>query len=167
MSGMLDGFLEQVVGSMGATAPQAQAQHRGVAESVLEMLSKSAMGGAAPAGTGTAPVPAGPGGIGGLDGLVRSFEGAGLASVVQSWISTGQNIPATPQQIEQGLGPSQVNGMASKLGMNPQQLLPILAMVLPLIVDKLTPHGEVPKQHTGEPGLGSLLGAAASFFNQR
>ncbi len=43
-------------------------------------------------------------GIGGLAGLVQAFQKNGLGDIVNSWVSTGQNLPATPSQIEQGLG---------------------------------------------------------------
>ena len=42
--------------------------------------------------------------IGGLAGLVQAFQKNGLGEIVNSWVSTGQNLPVSPTQIEQGLG---------------------------------------------------------------
>jgi uncharacterized protein YidB (DUF937 family) len=81
---------------------------------------------------------------GGLAGLVANFRQKGLSSIVDSWISTGQNQPITPEQVSHGVGPELINEIAAKLGMQPDELKRKLADVLPAAVDKLTPSGRLP-----------------------
>ena len=94
---------------------------------------------------------------GGLEGLVRSFQDRGLGSLVDSWVSTGKNLPISPDQITQGLGSDQLSSLASKLGMSQGDVSSKLAQLLPDVVDKLTPTGRVPDAGS----LGELLGSLA------
>jgi len=97
--------------------------------------------------------------IGGLPGLVQQFEQAGMGHIVQSWISSGANLPISPEQLTQVLGSGPIQQMAQSLGMNPQQLGGVLSQVLPHIVDHLTPGGQVPAGGIANAGsiLASLL----------
>ncbi|MBX3326830.1 MAG: YidB family protein [Nitrospira sp.] len=81
--------------------------------------------------------------LGGLAGLVQAFQKNGLGEIVNSWVSTGQNMPATPQQIEQGLGSDLLKQIASKAGLSPQDASSQLSGLLPNLVDKLTPNGKI------------------------
>ena len=82
---------------------------------------------------------------GGLAGLVQSFQKGGLAEIANSWVSTGQNLPIAPEQIQSVLGSEQVSQIASKLGISPDQASGKIAEILPQIVDKLTPNGTIPE----------------------
>ena len=81
--------------------------------------------------------------IGGLAGLVQAFQKNGLGEIVNSWVSTGQNLPVTPNQVEQGLGSNLVNQIAAKAGLSPGTTNSQLAGILPDLVDKLTPNGKI------------------------
>lgn len=82
---------------------------------------------------------------GGLAGLVQSFQKGGLAEVANSWVSTGQNLPISAEQIQSVLGSEQVSQIASKLGISTDQASGQIAEFLPQIVDKLTPNGTIPE----------------------
>jgi len=82
-------------------------------------------------------------GIGGLAGLVQAFQRNGLCELVNSWVSTGRNLPATPSQMEQGLGSDLLNQLAGKAGLSSGAASSQLAGLLPDLVDKLTPSGKV------------------------
>lgn len=82
---------------------------------------------------------------GGLSGLVQQFAGKGLGDIVNSWVGTGQNMPITPQQIQQGLGSDTIKQLAQKAGVQPDQISSMLAQHLPGVIDKLTPKGQVPQ----------------------
>ncbi|UCV14833.1 YidB family protein [Quatrionicoccus australiensis] len=82
---------------------------------------------------------------GGLGGLVQSFQQGGLAEIVNSWVSTGQNLPISAEQIQSVLGNSTLQDLAAKLGMSNEQISGGLAAMLPQVVDQLTPNGEVPQ----------------------
>ena len=90
---------------------------------------------------------------GGLDGLVQSFQQKGLGDVVTSWVSTGQNLPISADQITHVLGSDVLKNLAAKAGISSDQAGSQLASLLPGLIDKLTPNG-----HTGEAG--GLLAAA-------
>jgi len=92
---------------------------------------------------------------GGLEGLVRSFQDRGLGGIVDSWVSTGKNLPISADQLAQGLGSDQLSSLASKLGMSQGDVSSQLAQLLPDVVDKLTPNGQVPDSGS----LGDLLGS--------
>ncbi len=81
--------------------------------------------------------------IGGLGGLVQAFQKNGLGDIVNSWVSTGQNLPVTPSQIEQGLGNDLLSQLASKAGLPSGAASSQLAGLLPDLVDKLTPNGKI------------------------
>ena len=83
---------------------------------------------------------------GGLSGLVQRFHEKGLGELVNSWISTGQNLPASSEQIQHVLGNEQVQQFAAKAGISPDLASSKLAELLPMIVDKLTPNGQIPQQ---------------------
>jgi uncharacterized protein YidB (DUF937 family) len=82
---------------------------------------------------------------GGLGGLIQSLQQGGLGEIVNSWVSTGQNMPVSGGQLGSALGGSTLQGLAEKLGMSPDQVSGGLAAVLPQVIDHLTPHGEVPQ----------------------
>lgn len=83
---------------------------------------------------------------GGINGLVQSFHDNGLSGLVNSWISTGPNQSATPDQIQQALGSGPVQALAQKLGVSPDQASATLSQLLPTVMDKLTPNGQLPDQ---------------------
>lgn len=119
----------------GATAASGG---QGLVASVLEMLSNRQ---------------------GGISGLAQSFQQNGLGHVISSWIGTGGNLPVSTEQIQQVLGNEQVQALARKMGIAPEAAGSQLAEVLPSIVDKLTPGGEVPRGgNLMSTGIGLLQG---------
>lgn len=95
---------------------------------------------------------------GGLPGLVESFTKNGLGDVVSSWVGTGQNMPVSPDQMLKGLGQGRAQDLAQKSGLPLEQLAPLLATMLPMIIDKLTPDGNVPREDSLQKTLGNLKG---------
>lgn len=81
---------------------------------------------------------------GGLQGLVQSFQQGGLGDIVNSWVSTGQNLPVSAEQIQSVLGGSSMQDIAAQLGLSPDQAAGSLAEMLPQAVDTLTPNGQLP-----------------------
>ena len=94
---------------------------------------------------------------GGLQGLVQSFHDKGLGGLVSSWVGSGQNMPITADQIHQVLGSDQVKALAARAGISPDQAGSAIAQLLPGIVDKLTPNGEIPAHNNVMEMLGGLL----------
>ena len=82
---------------------------------------------------------------GGLEGLIQSFQQGGLGEIVNSWVSTGQNLPISAEQIQSVLGGSSLSGLAAQLGVSPEQASGSLADMLPQLIDQLTPNGQMPQ----------------------
>lgn len=85
------------------------------------------------------------GGQGGLQSLISQFDSKGLGDVIGSWVGTGQNKSISPDQLQNVLGSDVLGGIASKLGLNVNDLSNQLSNLLPGVVDKLTPEGKVPE----------------------
>jgi uncharacterized protein YidB (DUF937 family) len=85
------------------------------------------------------------GGQGGLQNLISQFDAKGLGDIIGSWVGTGQNKSISPDQIQNVLGSDVLSGIASKLGLNANELSSQLSNLLPGVVDKLTPEGKVPE----------------------
>lgn len=94
---------------------------------------------------------------GGLSGLLQNFHDKGLGGLAASWVGTGQNLPISADQIQNVLGSDQVKQLAAKAGISPDVASSALSQILPTLVDKLTPNGQVP-QHASilEMGMSVL-----------
>lgn len=101
---------------------------------------------------------------GGLSGLVEKFQQAGLGEVVGSWIGTGQNQAISGDQLTSVLGSGPLAGLAEKLGMSPEDAASQISTVLPGLVDKLTPNGELPQ---GGVVTGDLMGMLGGLLKGR
>ena len=94
---------------------------------------------------------------GGLQGLLGQFQQQGLGDQVQSWIGTGQNQEIGAEHVQQALGQDQVAGIAQQLGIGHGEAASGLAQVLPMVIDKLSPQGQLPSEEAQQQG-GGLLG---------
>ena len=83
---------------------------------------------------------------GGIEGLVKQFNSAGLSELIQSWISTGSNLPINAEQIVQVFSSPVINELAAKINMNTAEASDMAAQYLPKLVDKLTLEGVIPKE---------------------
>jgi uncharacterized protein YidB (DUF937 family) len=91
--------------------------------------------------------PGGSGGAGGLGGLLERFQQNGFGDVINSWIGTGQNQEISPDELHQALGADTVSRLSQQTGLPANDLLAQLSQLLPGVVDKLTPNGELPSEH--------------------
>jgi uncharacterized protein YidB (DUF937 family) len=97
------------------------------------------------AATQPANAPASDGGLfGGLGGLLGKLTEAGQGSTVDSWVEPGPNQPISPGTLGGALGSQTISDLARQSGVSEQELLEQLAKVLPGVVDKATPQGQVP-----------------------
>jgi uncharacterized protein YidB (DUF937 family) len=118
----------------------------GLLDSVAGMLGGGASGGGSSAALvqQIAQMLAGNAGSGGLAELVQSFNRSGLGPLVASWIGTGQNLPLSPEQLQQVLGQGKIGQIAQSVGLQPEQVSAQLSQLLPHVVDKVTPDGQIP-----------------------
>ncbi len=93
---------------------------------------------------------------GGLQNLLKKLTSGGLGGQVNSWVSTGENEPISPDQIQQAL-PDEVAQISAETGLDNAEVANGLSAILPGLVDKVTPAGEVPQQ-SADNSLADLLG---------
>jgi uncharacterized protein YidB (DUF937 family) len=82
--------------------------------------------------------------VGGLSDLIGKLTAGGAAPQVNSWVGQGSNQPIQPGQLGSALGQNTLNELSQRTGMSQQELLNQLALVLPQIINHLTPNGRVP-----------------------
>jgi uncharacterized protein YidB (DUF937 family) len=129
--GLLDGMIGQIAGqALGGGGGQGA-----LVQAVLRML-----------------------GGGGLQSILQGFTSNGLGPIVQSWIGTGPNEPVSPDQVRQGFGDERISQLSQQTGMEPSSVTSQLSQLLPGLVDKLTPNGQLPEGGALEQGLGMLRG---------
>jgi uncharacterized protein YidB (DUF937 family) len=83
------------------------------------------------------------GNSGGISGLLNNAQSHGLGSIVQSWIGTGANQPIAEGHLQSVVGQDRINELAARAGVPPTIAAAALSRILPIVVDKLTPHGKV------------------------
>jgi uncharacterized protein YidB (DUF937 family) len=87
---------------------------------------------------------AGMGGMGGLGSLLEGFQRAGFGEQAGSWVGTGQNLPIPPEAIEQIFGRDGLSQIAAQAGVSEADASAGLSQLLPEVVDRVTPNGQMP-----------------------
>ncbi len=122
------GFLDEVQKKAASVLGGIKGEHTGLVETIMGMVTSRESGG--------------------LSGLLNSFREKGLGGIVSSWVSTGRNLPISPDQVQNAIGEERIQQVAAKTGMSPEAVKAKLAELLPDVVDKLTPEGKVPEEET-------------------
>ena len=96
------------------------------------------------------------GGAGGLDGLLQQMAQAGYGEQARSWVGTGQNMPIEPEALEQIFGRGGIAAIARQAGVSESDASQGLSALLPEVVDRVTPGGEVPDLDSLSANVGDL-----------
>ena len=94
---------------------------------------------------------------GGFAGFLDMFRNAGLSDTVDSWITTGENTPLSGEQVESALGEGTVRELADQAGTDTANTSSALGYLIPNVVDRLTPDGEVPDETSLLSKIGGYL----------
>lgn len=86
------------------------------------------------------------GGMGGLGGLLQQLTQSGYGRQADSWVGTGANEPLPPQAWSQVLPPEGLAAIASQAGISEEDARNGLSQLVPEVVDRLTPHGQLPPE---------------------
>ena len=140
------GLLDSVIGALGGGGQAAGGGQSALLNIVMGMLANRSGGQQGGAGMGG----------GGLGDLMAKFQQGGMGDVMSSWIGSGQNMPISGDQLSNVLGPDMLDKIASQLGISHGEAAGQLSQVLPQVVDKLTPNGQVPEGGLGD--IGAILG---------
>jgi uncharacterized protein YidB (DUF937 family) len=81
---------------------------------------------------------------GGLGGLLEQMARAGYGEQARSWVGTGQNMPISPDVIGQIFGQGGIAEIARQAGVSEREASEGLSQLLPEVVDRVTPNGQVP-----------------------
>jgi uncharacterized protein YidB (DUF937 family) len=93
--------------------------------------------------------------MGGLGDLIQAFQRNGMGEKMDSWIGTGQNQPISVSEIERAMGIDSIGAIAKQAGVQPQEAASGMAAVLPELINRLTPQGQVPQGGVGD--INSIL----------
>jgi uncharacterized protein YidB (DUF937 family) len=96
---------------------------------------------------------------GGVSGLVQKFKDKGFADVASSWVGKGENASIGAEDVMKVLGKESVSELAGKVGMDTEATAGIVSSLLPIVIDKLSPDGDEPKDD-----VTSQLTSLASMF---
>jgi uncharacterized protein YidB (DUF937 family) len=154
--GLLD-TIGGLAGQMGNLQNDGSNPRAALVQAVLGML----VHGNEPGGLG------GSGGLGGLGGLIQRFQTAGLGDAAASWIGTGANVPVTADQVKAALGDGPLRMLAEHAGLDEDEAASHLSDLLPQLVDRLTPQGQVPADGIHENGIAGAIGALGHLFGNR
>ncbi|MEN9911982.1 MAG: hypothetical protein RI956_426 [Pseudomonadota bacterium] len=98
----------------------------------------------------------------GLGGLLSTMAQNGMGNQAASWQGTGANLPINADQLTQilgslggGTGADILGKLAGSAGLKPSEAAGYLSELLPNLVDKLTPDGQIPDNSNLD--LGSIM----------
>lgn len=110
---------------------------------------------------------------GGFGGVVSSLQDSSIGQQVQSWVSNGPNLPVSPSQVADALGADRMKQLAEQSGLSVDDVASSLSQLLPSLIDKLTPTGQVPGADQLQsllskiPGADTVTGLVSSFIPGR
>ena len=93
---------------------------------------------------------------GGLQKILGRLQQSGKGSTGQSWVSAGPNEPVDGADIPAALDEQELADIAQQLGVSEDEAADAVALVLPEVVDKATPAGELPEDDELDQTFGRL-----------
>ena len=133
------GLLDEVLSMAGGSGAQ-QTQHASALSAILSYMNSPQ--------------------VGGIAGLQQMFQQGGLGNIMSSWLSNGQNLPISASQLQNVLHWDALQQVAQQHGMDASQLTGMMSALLPHLVDKLTPNGQVPDTGSLQSMLKGLTAGA-------
>lgn len=118
------GLIEEVLAMAGSSGTSQQGQHTTALTAILAFINSPQ--------------------VGGVGGLQKMFQQGGLGNIMSSWIGSGQNLPVSASQLQNVLHSGALQQAAQQSGLDPSQLTSMMSTLLPHLVDKLTPNGQIP-----------------------
>ncbi len=99
---------------------------------------------------------------GGVGGLLNQFRQNGMGQHVDSWTNSepGQGQPQnlSQEQVQQGMGSGMIQQVAQRSGLPEGAVTAALTTILPMVMQHLTPGGQIPQQSQIGGMAQSLLG---------
>lgn len=97
---------------------------------------------------------------GGIEALLHKFQQGGLGEILASWIGNGGNQSVSGGELKSAFGEEALQSLAQKLGTDINGASGTLAELLPQLIDRLSPQGEIDRQavQNKQLDLGALVG---------
>ena len=131
-------------------------------DALSEILGKVTGGGGAQGGgmgsllTGLVPMVGSMLAGGGLQKVLASLQANGLGAQAASWLGTGANEPISADDVRKVVGDAELAKIAGELGVSEDDAAAAVAKVLPEVVDKVSPDGQLPPEKELDSALGRL-----------
>ena len=84
------------------------------------------------------------GAAGGLGGLLQQLQRSGFGEQANSWVARGANKPISPDAMTQIFGHDGLEQISRQAGISQDEASRGLSQLLPEVVDRMTPDGDVP-----------------------
>lgn len=136
--GLMDAILGEITGNMGSGQSSVSAESL-----VGGLIGAFSSGGGSQSGM--------------LHGILGNLASSGLQELVSSWLSKGDNKPISAGQISSALDQNQLSELAGHLNVDAGSVPGVLAKLLPEIVDKISPNGQMPQAHELSGSLSSVM----------
>ena len=133
------GLLDEVLAMAGGTGAQ-QSQHASALGAILSLINSPQ--------------------VGGLAGLQSMFQQGGLGHIMSSWIGGGPNLPVSANQLQNVLHGGALQQAAQQAGMDCSQFTSTMSTLLPHLVDKVSPNGQLPDASALQQMLKGLAAGA-------
>jgi uncharacterized protein YidB (DUF937 family) len=141
--GLLDEMLGQLAGGVSGRSTTGPRREAGMG-SVMAALLPVVLGMLASRQAGQAPARGDADIGGGLGGLLDQFRRAGFGEQASSWVGTGPNRPISSDAVEKTFGRDGVAAIARRAGVSEQDASRGLSELMPEVVDRVTPNGQLP-----------------------
>ena len=101
---------------------------------------------------------------GGVGAVLDRFRQKGYGQQASSWVSTGANHAIDPDAVRDVIGADELSQLAQQVGVPEHEVASGFSQILPEVVDKLSPQGDLPEQ--ADDQLGQGLTAIEHAFSQ-
>lgn len=95
----------------------------------------------------------GRGGAQGMSSLADRMRSAGLGQYLDSWVGHGPNREIPPAELARVFPKDELEMVSRETGLGQSELLSSLSRGLPQMVDRLTPHGQLPERDEDLPPM--------------
>lgn len=130
----------------------------GILDTISGMLGGQQQGGAAALLPLITSLIGSKGQAGGLGQILSQLQQSGLQDQVTSWLGNGSNMEVSGQQLQDALGGDMLGQLAKTMNLGEGDIAGQLAGMLPGLVDKVSPNGQLDADSLDPQDVIGMLG---------